>query len=362
MTEATHTRGRRPLWRLLVVAVVAVGLLGLDAGTAEAHHNVEHTYEVPPSGGGFAVTWDDGSVNGCADPAAPPASRPFTYVYPSPPALGALGDHPIITWGNATNDAYADLGSQRNSACYFEDWLRLLASWGFVVVSANTGQTGSGNEMRVAAGDLIARNGNSGSVFYQKLDTTSIGAAGHSQGAIGAMNAVLDAPGVFEGVLAMSTPDREDLDAYNVGCFWYNTANPAPNPQCLYVTPPAVEEMPNLDAPIFFARNSALYLPDTDPCDEDDWISDKSKADWYPNHALPDQYLAGTVRATPPDDPADCGAAWPHLNMEDAYGYMNAWFAYTLQNQAGARPAFVGASPQFMSNPDWSARERRDLT
>jgi hypothetical protein len=358
MREATHARDRRPLWRLLVVAAVAVGLLGLDVGTAEADLPIEETYGEQAT---FPVTWDDGSPNGCADPAPPPASRPFTYVYPSTSHLGALGPHPIITWGNSTNDAYADPGSQRNSACYFEPWLRLLASWGFVVVSANTGQTGSGNEMRVAAGDLIARNGNSGSVFYQKLDTSSIGAAGHSQGAIGAMNAVLDAPGVFEGVLAMSTPDREDLDAYNVGCFWYNTANPD-GPACLYVTPPAAGETANLDAPIFFARNSALYLPDTDPCDEDDWISDKSKADWYPNTALPDQYLAGTVRATPPDDPADCGTAWPHLNMRDAFGYMNAWLAYTLQNQAGARPAFVGTSPEFMSNPDWSARERRGLT
>jgi hypothetical protein len=353
MTGTTHGRGRRPLWRLLVVAVVAVGLLGLDAGTAEAHHNVEHTYELPPSpGGGFPVTWDDGSPNGCADPAAPPASRPFTYVYPSPPALGSLGDHPIITWGNPTNDAYADPESQRNSTCYWESFLRLVASWGFVVVSANTGQTGSGNEMRLAAGDLIARNGNMGSVFYQKLDTSSIAAAGHSQGAIGAINAVLDAPGAFESVLAVSTPDREDMLWHNGGC----------SLPCIDVPVPAVEEIPNLDAPIFFARNTGLYLPGTDPCREDDWISDKSKADWYPNTHLPDAYLAGTVRATRPEDEADCEPAWPHLNLTDAFGYMNAWFAYTLQNQAGARPAFVGASPQFMSNPDWSARERRALT
>jgi hypothetical protein len=347
--EASRAHGRRPLWRLLVVAGVVVGLLGLDGGTAEATHTVEHRYEVT---GGFPVTWDDGSPDDCDGGASDiPASDPYTLVYPSPPVLGSLGDHPVVLWGNPSNLEYDDPDSQKNTTCGWQSFLRLLASWGFVVVAFNDGQVGSGDEMVFGAAAMINENNNPASVFYQKLDTASMAAAGHSQGAVAAINATLNSD-YFESVLAISIPDREDLNSYNFGCFF--TAG------CVQVPFPAQGATNNLGVPIFFARNTGLYLPNTDPCDEDDWISDKTAADWYP--AAPRPMLAGTVHATRPADPADCVTAWPHLNLTDAFGYMNAWLAYTLQNHANARPAFTGVAPQFMSNPDWEGRTIRGLT
>jgi len=73
-----------------------------------------------------------------------------------------------------------------------------------VVVAANTGQAGSGNEMLLGAIAVINQNNQSSSIFYQKLDTGSVSAVGHSQGAVGAINAALNGDGVITSVLALS--------------------------------------------------------------------------------------------------------------------------------------------------------------
>ncbi len=45
---------------------------------------------------------------------------------------------------------------------------------------------------------MVAKNSDSGSIFYNKLDTSKIGALGHSQGAGGVLNAVLLQPTLFD--------------------------------------------------------------------------------------------------------------------------------------------------------------------
>ncbi|MCR6487809.1 hypothetical protein M8542_33785 [Amycolatopsis sp. OK19-0408] len=67
-----------------------------------------------------------------------------------------------------------------------------LASWGYVVAAANTGQSGSGREMLAGARYLIAENARTGSVFHDRVDTGAIAAAGHSQGGGGAIAAGAD--------------------------------------------------------------------------------------------------------------------------------------------------------------------------
>lgn len=98
--------------------------------------------------------------------------------YPRDLGKGGLR-HPIITWGNgtgATPRAYAGL-------------LKHWASHGFVVVASNSTMTGSGKEMLAGVDWLLAENERSGSDFHGKLDGRRIGAAGHSQGGGGTINA-----------------------------------------------------------------------------------------------------------------------------------------------------------------------------
>jgi hypothetical protein len=91
---------------------------------------------------------------------------------------------PIITWGNGTcaqPDGYGAL-------------LRYIASYGFVIVAANSREVGSGTPqpMLHALDFAIAANKDSTSPYYGKLDTTKIGAMGHSQGGSATVTAASD--------------------------------------------------------------------------------------------------------------------------------------------------------------------------
>lgn len=88
--------------------------------------------------------------------------------------------HPVILWGNGTGA----------STSVYSGFLSHLASYGFVVVAANTTMAGSGNEMIQGIDLIISENQKSSSVFYNRINTQAIGATGHSQGGIGTVAAV----------------------------------------------------------------------------------------------------------------------------------------------------------------------------
>ena len=102
----------------------------------------------------------------------------FVMHYP----LSMTGDHPIITWGNGTGASPSD----------YDDLLRHLASWGFVVIASENPNTGTGKEMLEGVDFLIDQNSTPGSTFYRMLNTDRIGATGHSQGAMGTVAVAAD--------------------------------------------------------------------------------------------------------------------------------------------------------------------------
>ncbi|RSD16398.1 poly(ethylene terephthalate) hydrolase family protein [Amycolatopsis eburnea] len=104
-----------------------------------------------------------------------------TLYYPADIA-SAPGKHPVLIWGNGTGATVEQ----------YEALFTHLASWGYVVVAANTGQSGSGKEMLDGAKYLIAENARQGSAFHDRVDTSAIAAAGHSQGGGGAIAAGAD--------------------------------------------------------------------------------------------------------------------------------------------------------------------------
>jgi hypothetical protein len=106
------------------------------------------------------------------------------YTVYRPANWGCGEKFPIITWGNGTcaqPDGYGAL-------------LRYISSYGFVVVAANSRQVGSGTPqpMLHALDFAIAANKDSTSPYYGKLDTTKIGAMGHSQGGSATVTAASD--------------------------------------------------------------------------------------------------------------------------------------------------------------------------
>jgi hypothetical protein len=80
--------------------------------------------------------------------------------------------NPIISWANGTLfgvDQYQML---------LDHW----ASHGFVVIAAHSQSTAGGGTHTAGIDWLVAENSRSGSTYFGFLDTSAIGAAGHSQG------------------------------------------------------------------------------------------------------------------------------------------------------------------------------------
>lgn len=89
---------------------------------------------------------------------------------------------PVIVWGDGTcawPEAYGPL-------------LRYVASYGFVVVAPNSRWVGDGSQMKRALDFMFAANDDKNSLYYQKLDTSKVGAMGHSQGGSGTIAVASD--------------------------------------------------------------------------------------------------------------------------------------------------------------------------
>jgi hypothetical protein len=138
----------------------------------------------PSMPGPFATTTENnvGPAAGVgADGGAPPM---FTLFRPTDLKQGGLC-HPVITWGNGTG----------SSPSLYGVLLKHLASHGFVVIASNSPNVAQGDPPPMLAGVtwVLEQNADPASVMYQRIDTTHIGATGHSQGAFATTTAGGDA-------------------------------------------------------------------------------------------------------------------------------------------------------------------------
>jgi len=147
----------------LAPMLLAIGAVPAGAATADGCPSVNGNWA---GSGPFAVTVQQSGAG--------------QTIY-RPSALGTQGctAHPVILWGNGTGT------TPKN----YDALLRHWASHGFIVAAANTRNAYSGKEMVAGLDFLTAQNQTAGSVFLGRVDTAHVAAAGHSQGASGAINA-----------------------------------------------------------------------------------------------------------------------------------------------------------------------------
>jgi hypothetical protein len=129
----------------------------------------------PSTSGPFAIVTEN-PVGPQAGVAPDGGTTPqFTMFRPKDMAQGGLC-HPVITWGNGTNVTPA----------IYKVLLNNLASHGFVVIGSNSTNVAQGNPapMLVGVTWVLQQNEDPSSVLYHRIDTTHIGATGHSQGAM----------------------------------------------------------------------------------------------------------------------------------------------------------------------------------
>jgi len=239
----------------------------------------------------------------------------------SPSNLGANGFlHPILTWGNGS---YA-VPSQ------YDYFLRHMASWGFVVIATEDQNTGAGQTILDGARFLVAANGDSASSFYHKLNVNQVGSFGHSQGATGAINALLKSGGLIKTVIPIELP-AQIWCSNAANCV--NTAN---------VT----------SGSIFFIDGSADFV--SPPLQGPTVTGLQSIQAYY--QAVPNSTpkVKGTLKTANHNDvqgQPDCShAAFPCASGVYGYlGYPTAWFMDRLQSDAFAHGAFVNATGEMFS-------------
>lgn len=221
----------------------------------------------------------------------------YQVFHPADIATGSRR-HPVVTFGNGSYATYEQ----------YEELLRHLASWGFVVVVADSSVTGDGSEILAAARYVLAQNDNPESVFHDRIDVEHVAAVGHSQGAGGAINASTGSDGLITSTAVLNLPDP-----------WWATR------------PVDVIDVARLTGPVFYLTGA------------EDPLSTAVPQAAY--HALgPGPAVRGRLLGVGHNWPADGGGF---------RGYLTAWLRFTLTGDDNAAPAFVGPAPELSTDPAW---------
>jgi hypothetical protein len=129
----------------------------------------------PSKAGPYKTTTENDVGPPAGDPGDAGVAPKFTMFRPANLAEVEMC-HPVITWGNGT-------GSTPNM---YGTLLKNFASHGFVVIASNNTNVARGNPAPMIVGVtwVLEQNEDPSSVLYHRIDTTHIGATGHSQGAM----------------------------------------------------------------------------------------------------------------------------------------------------------------------------------
>ena len=249
--------------------------------------------------------------------------KQYKIWYPSALAGEEGREWPIVVMANGTGVP----------ASRYAPVLRHLASWGFVVIGNEMQNSWSGGASAGALDLLAELNEDPSSLFYHKLDLDNVGSAGHSQGAIGAINAVTAQPNgdSYKALYLASTPSS----LYASTLEW--TYDPA-----------------LIDVPCFMTAGTGLLdageAGSPEVAEEAQEVSISPLWSQEENYGLiPDSVPKLRARRTGADHAEML--PWPD-------GYMTAWFMYWLQGDEAAGRAFFGPDAEIVHNPLWQDIEK----
>jgi hypothetical protein len=309
----TGSRCNRASFAVAVLAVAGCAQLDQPTGTIERNYYADGPWPVT-----VQLAAPCCAANGFA-----------TDLY-YPTNLGAI-KHPVVTWGNGT-------GGNSTGAAYF---LRHLASWGFVVVASQDGYERDGASILAAAHKMVDENSNPASIFFNKLDINHIGAVGHSQGAGGAVRAMIVSTGIaayppivtvipieLPGQRFCFCPPQDILDTAAVttgSIFFVDGSADIP------VSPPR-------QAPGTPGEQSIQAFYDAVPASVV-----KAKATLLlANH----NDIGGQPKCLP-------GAWFCDIGVFGYLGYPTAWLAYQLGLDPSAKAAFVSGTGEMFMQSHW---------
>ena len=185
-----------------------------------------------------------------------------------------------------------------------------LASWGFIVIGNDDSNAWNGQSALTSLDMALYFSTLKGSPLYQRIDLERIGVVGHSQGAMGAINAASQ-DSRFKVLYAASCPQKSL--AKKLG--WHYSLSDICIPTMLAAGTRWIDRH---ISPLMSLQNLADELPDTTPL------------------------LLGRLS----------GIEHRYV-LHEGDAYMTAWLRYHLADDADAATAFTGATPEILNNPRW---------
>lgn len=210
------------------------------------------------------------------------------------------GTYPLIVVLNGTGVKASKYKAQ------FEHF----ASWGFIVIGTEESESWDGVAAESSLAFMLEQNEDSSSIFYHKIDTSNIGAVGHSQGGAGVFNAITEHE--HSGMYKTAVPVSPTNEQQTISLGWHY-------------------DLSKINIPVFLLAGT--------------------KGDFEMKMVLPDDAMIEMYnKITAPKAmarKADC----EHGDMlYSADGYVTAWFMWQLQGDSNAAKAFIGDQPELLTN------------
>jgi hypothetical protein len=257
--------------------------------------------------------------------------------YPSDIAQGR--PRAVVLWANGTSDAPVE-------PKVYDYLLAHLATWGFVVIATRDPKTGYGDTVLDSLDHLKRLSGDGTSPLYHRIDVGRVGVAGHSQGATGAINAMLKSNGAVKTSVAFQLPRQiwcspadlcvktEDLKAAKRGSIFYVGGT--------------FDVIISPDRQLFGGKlNSLTAYYDATP---DGILKAKALVE-LANH--------NDILGKPSCATAEQGGG-PLTCTLGVYGYLGlptAWLAWQLQGAGEAGAAFRSRTGELFSARAWSGQK-----
>ncbi|MCD8067089.1 MAG: alpha/beta hydrolase [Oscillospiraceae bacterium] len=246
------------------------------------------------------------------------AYQKYEIWYPSE-MINSDTKYPLVVMANGTGVRASE----------YQEVFKHLASWGFIAVGNEDDSSLTGASSAETLDFMLAQSENTSSVFYGKIDVDNIGIAGHSQGGLGAVNAVTNQNNGnrYKAIWTASATSpywgqddvfgaawRVDMSKINIPCFMVAGTGPADAGTATDITQKEGQGI----CPLWGLTESYNAIPDGTP-----------------------KVMARLIGK----DHGDM--------LRYADGYMTAWFVYYLKGDDYAGGAFFGDNAEISTNTNW---------
>lgn len=242
--------------------------------------------------------------------------------------------YPVIVFCNGSGSSYEDGTSDPEG---YNNLFEHIASWGYILVANNDQSAGNGDSASESLDQLLSENENSESIFYGKVDTSRIVAAGHSQGGSGTFNIASEGKytnsSLIKAIYSASAPSEE------LAASWLQNT-------------PYDASLVKVPAFLTASTGNADHSTDANStdgiCRLDGSLRQNVDSIKANNVAV--------IMARRNGDGIDHGQM-----LYIGKGYMIAWFEYILYGDEFASQAFVGNNPEILRNSNWQDGEIHNI-